>query len=54
MAKQAQPASGIFSLIRGQFGWSRTGMATLEVIEAQRLIEFKVFIIKCYISFQND
>ena len=54
MAKQAQSASGIFSLIRGQHGWPRTGMATLEVIQTQRLIEFKVFIIKSYISFQND
>ena len=40
-------------MIRGPFGWSETGMTTLEVIQIEWLIEFKVFIMY-YISFQND
>ena len=50
---QAWSAPGIFTLIRGQFGSSEIGMNTLEVIQTERLIEFKAFILY-YISFQND
>ena len=40
--------------MKGQFDWPGTGMATLEVIQTERLIEFKFFIIMYYISFQID